>query len=239
MLVSQVQTAFGTYWTAHGYNALRGEDAPRIFARVNTYMIMIVVWTSVGIIAFSPPVLGLMSRPQFFPALQYVPWITLAYVLRAEADYFRFSLYLDGRTGTDACLTWTAAIICLAGYAFLIPIYKLWGAVVATLLAFVVLTAGAWWMSRRKRAYPIERRRLLHLSIPAVVISAAILSMSPGRGWPQWSAAVAAAAGYPVILYVTGFLRPGEKAVLFETVRNLWYRVRPPQATAKEGSVLE
>jgi hypothetical protein len=193
----------------------------------------------VGIIAFSPPVLGLMSRPQIFPALHYVPWITLAYVLRAEADYFRFSLYLDGRTAPDAGLTWTAALVCLAGYAFLIPIYKLWGAVAATLLAFVVLTAGAWWMSRRMRAYPIERRRLLHLSIPAAVISSAILLMSPGRGWPQWSAAVAAGAGYPVILYVTGFLRPGEKAVLFETVRNLWCRVRPLEATAKKSPVVD
>ena len=47
-----------------------------------------------------------MITPQFLPCLQYVPWIVAAYVLRAEADYFRMSLYVDGKTMTDAILNW-------------------------------------------------------------------------------------------------------------------------------------
>ena len=89
--MSQVQLAFGNYWTAHAYSILGGEDGAKHYARINTYMLLFMVWPGLAIILFSRPLMTLMITPQFLPCLQYVPWIVAAYVLRAEADYFRMS----------------------------------------------------------------------------------------------------------------------------------------------------
>jgi O-antigen/teichoic acid export membrane protein len=232
MLVSQVQVAFSTYWTAHGYDVLRSEQGARVFAKLNTYMLAVIIWAGVAVIAFSPPVLRFMAAPQYLPALRYVPWIVLAYVLRAEADYFRFLLYVDGRTSADAALITVSAVICVAGYALLIPIYKLGGAVAATFLAFVVLTAGARLVARQKRPYPIERHRLVHLSLPAAGILAALVWLDIGPGWGQWALACAAVAAYPFLLTITGFFQAGERAALLALLQRIGRRalLLPPIA---------
>lgn len=234
MLVSQVQMGFGTHWTAHGYAMLQREDGPRVFAKVNTYMMTVILWAGVTIIAFSPPVLGLMAAPAYLPALRYVPWIVFAYLLRAEADYFRFTLYLDKRTTADAVLIWVAAGVCTAGYALLIPRYKIWGAVAATLVAFVVLTAGARLAAYRSRPYRLERRRLLHLSLPAMGIVAAVMLLQPHRVWAQLGLAVAASASYPALLAVTGFFRPEERAAILAAIQRIGRRARPAAGVLRD-----
>lgn len=219
MLVSQVAAAFGTYWTAQGYAILARPEGPSLFARVNTYMLAVVLWAGVIIVAFSPPVIGLIAAPAYFPALQYVPWIVLAYVLRSEADYFRFTFYLDGRTAADALLIWAAAGLCLAGYAILIPRYRLWGAVATTVAAFAFITVGARLATRRSRPYPLPWKRLLHLSLAAAAVATAVSLFQPHSRWGQFAAAAAASAAYPALLLLTGFFLPEERAAIAGAVR--------------------
>src|SRR5215831_7983293 len=94
-----------------------------------------------------------MLAPRFLPCVQYVPWIVVAYIIRAEADYFRISLYLDAKTVTDAVLNWEAGLFCIAAYALLIPRYELWGAVAATVVTFAFLMFLARYKSYRLRPY--------------------------------------------------------------------------------------
>jgi len=214
MLVSQIQLAFGTYWGAQGYQILRSPEGPQVFARVNTYLMAAVVWGGLAIVSFTPPVVALMAAPPYAAAVQYVPWIVLAYVLRVEADYFRFTLYLDAATGTDAALVWIGAAVCTLGYAFLIPSFKLWGAVASTLAAFVVLTAAARWVSVRRRPFPLEHSRLIHLALTAAPLAALSLWIQPAKSWQSWATAVMITLAFPLLLLISGFVGPDEKAAL-------------------------
>lgn len=231
MLVSQVGAAFGTYWTAQGYSILEGPEAPGRFTRINTYMMAVIVWSGVAIIAFSPPVIGLIAAPAYYPAMAFVPWIVVAYVLRAEADYLRFTFYLDGRTKADAALIWAAAGLCLVGYAALIPPYRLWGAVGATVATFVFLTVGARLATRASRPYPIPWRELLHLSVAGTVVAAAVMLFQPSTRWIQFVFGCAATAGFPALLWLTGFATPVERTAILASIREAVRMVRPEPAS--------
>jgi len=236
MLMSQVQLAFGNYWTAHAYSILGGEDGAKHYARINTYMLFFMVWPGLAIILFSRPLMTLMITPQFLPCLQYVPWIVAAYVLRAEADYFRMSLYVDGKTMTDAILNWQVGGVCLVGYAVLIPLYKLWGAVAATLGTFILLTVLARMKSYRLRPYALERRRIAHLVGIATFMTLAVLWMPHLPTWQAWSIAFLLTVAYPFVLAATGFWRPGEMAAIKEAGGRIRQWIARSPALEKQGT---
>lgn len=218
MLVSQVHLAFGTYWTAQGYNTLRSSEAPEIFTRLNTYLMAVVVWAGLAITVFTPPVLAIVAAPPYAPAAKFVPWLVLAYVVRVEADYFRFTLYLDGSTGKDAAIVWVAAGLCLAGYWVLIPSYQLWGAVASTLLAFLSLMILAYGVAIRRLGYRLQWRRLAHLAITAVLLGGTNHWFDAGGAWQSWAIAGLVTLCYPAILAGTGFLTADEGKQLFSVL---------------------
>ena len=90
---------------------------------------------------------------------------------------------VDGETMTDAILNWQVGGVCLVGYAVLIPLYKLWGAVAATLGTFILLTVLARMNAYRLRPYALERRRIAHLVGIATFLTLAVLWMPHLATW--------------------------------------------------------
>jgi O-antigen/teichoic acid export membrane protein len=214
MLISYMQASFGTYWTANMYTALKAPGARSVFERMNTYQMLAVTYAGVGVVAFSSPFLHLAARPQFAACLPYVALITAAYVVRAQGDYLRLSLWLDKRVGADALLNWSGALFCVAAYALLIPRWTLWGAAAATFLTFCFVLAIAFGIVRRARGFGLEYARLLILAGWAIVLSAVAV-------WAQNAPVVITlplAAGitvvYPLLLRCSGFWTAAERSAL-------------------------
>jgi O-antigen/teichoic acid export membrane protein len=211
MLVSYVQASFGTYWTANMYTALRTPEARSIFGRMNTYQMLAATYAGLCVIAFSSPFLHLAARPQFTLCLPYVALITAAYVIRAQGDYLRLSLWLDKRVTADAVLNWTVALFCTAAYAALIPRWKLWGAATATLLTFCLALAIAFRIAQRARGFGLEYKRLFILTGWAILLSGIAVSAQNAPPAITLPLAVAAAGSYPILLSCSGFWTPAER----------------------------
>ncbi len=214
MLVSYVQASFGAYWTANMFTALKTPEARTVFGRMNTYQMLAVTYAGLGVIAFSSPFLHLAARPQFTACLPYVALITVAYVVRAQGDYLRLSLWLDKRVAADALLNWTGALFCAAAYAMLIPRWKLWGAAAATLLTFCVVLAIAFRIAQRARAFKLEYKRLFTLVGWAMLLSGVAVSAQNAPLAITLPLAVAAAVSYPILLSCSGFWTPAERLAL-------------------------
>jgi O-antigen/teichoic acid export membrane protein len=114
-------------------------------------------------------VLHILTTPPFFAARRLVPILLLAYCLRAVGDYFRSVLYIENQPGRDAQINWLGAGLCLIGYAVLIPGLKVWGAAIATVLAFAVVAVVAFIWARRLRSFVLEWHRLAAISSAAGV----------------------------------------------------------------------
>jgi O-antigen/teichoic acid export membrane protein len=230
MLVTNLQTPFDVYWRAQMFQIVKRPDGEQIYVRVCTYLALVLMAFTVFLLAFSVPLLRVLAGAQFRPAAPLVPWIALAYVIRTIGSHFRSALLLQGVTRRDAAVVWAGAVVCLGGYALLIPRYGIWGAVWATLAAFTFTFAVSLWQAQQVRRFPFEYRRLglvLACAIPAAVASRLY---EPQGLIAQVLIGCAIFASFPALLYLLGFLEDDERQMLSGRIASWWARFRGQQS---------
>jgi O-antigen/teichoic acid export membrane protein len=228
MLVSYVQVAFNTYWSAQMFQVVRGPGGDRVYVRICTYYSVTLIFVSLGVSLFSRPVLGLLVTPAFRGAAVFVPAIAVAYVVRSIGDHFRSVFFLENRTGKNAQVTIGGAIVCAGAYAVLIPWLKVWGAILATTIAFVFMGGLIFWEAQRVRRYEFEIRRLVQAAFCAGVCGLIGWTISVPQLWQQFLVAAACVCLFPASLFVTRFFDEAELGLLRRTIEALERRVSAP-----------
>jgi O-antigen/teichoic acid export membrane protein len=210
MLLSFVYSSFQSYWSAQVFQIMRRDDAETVFARLFTYVMLGLSFCSLGLVVGSHPVLTALAAPAFRGAVDLVPVIVAAYFLRAIGDFLRCLFMEAGRPGYYATCSWIGSIACLAGYLILIPKYGIWGAAVATALAFLATaTITAVWTYRLKR-YRVEGARIAKIVLalaaglaPYILFRSSLLAVQVGT-------AALSVAAFLLALWVLRFPTPGE-----------------------------
>jgi O-antigen/teichoic acid export membrane protein len=215
MLVSYIHMPFQMHWRAYVFEVAKSRDGDRMYARTATYMALVLTFSLVGITAFIHPILRVMAGPEFRSAYQYVPWIALAYVVRALGDYVRSLFLVAGKTGKEVQVTWIASLTCVAGYAVLIPPFKLWGAIASTTLSFVVMLVVAYVRAQHARPFTLERARLFKILVAASPVFALFLLVRPASTLWQAVEGVVMVALFVLVLGLTRCFTPEEiRAIL-------------------------
>ncbi len=214
MMVSLVQTGFNMYWSSQVYEQVKGDNGNRVLVRVFTHFAAAMTFLSFATWAGSGPAILMWVGPDYHSAVKYVPWIVLAYWIRAAADFFRSVLYLRKDTDSDALVNVVAACVCLAAYMILIPIHQVWGAVEATLAGFTVLLATAYWRARKVFPFTLEWARLGKLGVAAAILSAIHLNQPFFSQPARLAFAATLCLAFPALLYALRFLDPEETAAL-------------------------
>jgi len=120
---------------------------------------------------------------RYWKAMDIVPFILLGYVFYGFSVNFSLGLYIREKTSTMAVITLVAFGINVAANCLLIPVYAAWGAAAATFLAFFVMAALMFGVSRRVFTVPYPWGRLiglLTLALALFVLSAFVVRLS----WP-------------------------------------------------------
>ena len=223
MLVTYVHAAFNGYWTAQSYELLKGEQGPRIFSRTFTYLMTAMTLATVAIWAFSPWLIGVFTTEAFHTAAAFVPVILLAYLARSASDYLRTVFYTTKRTGWDAVISVLYTVVCLAGYAYLIPRYQAWGAAWATLITSCVMLVLSYAAGHRLVRFTLEGRRLSLLALITALFLAALQMVPAGAGMPvRLLAGICAVLMWTAVLWLSPFLTGDEKSAatrLFSSLR--------------------
>jgi len=215
MLIAFLSSTFNSYWTSQIFGIMKRPDGDEVFARVFTYLNVVMLFAVVCVSVFARPTLRMLATPPFLAAAALAPLIAGAYYVRAMGDFFRNILYVQGRPGLDAVFNWIGATFCLGSYFVLIPRWGAWGAATATFLSFLFLLVliAAWTF--RIRPYRLEIARLSKgLLAAAIPLSISYLVR------PEWLASqiglgLVLALLFPALLVVLRFPTPGE-----------WRRVR-------------
>ncbi len=214
MLVSYCLMPFEIYWSAQKFRLVRGAEGEKLFVRVFTYEVLALGFVVVALTLFADPVIHFMAAPAFAPAAQYVPWIALAYWIRTIGSYFRNVFMLEAKTRLDAIIVWLSAAACLAGYTLLIPRYHLWGAVIATGGAFVIMAIASFIIAERVRPYHYEYLRFGQIALAMAAPVVLYRFVRPEAVWLQIVWAAVLLLVFPAILWMTGFLASDEKKLL-------------------------
>jgi O-antigen/teichoic acid export membrane protein len=175
MLIGHLQAIFCTYWMSQMFLVMKQPDADRIFGRVTTYYALVLSTGAMFLCVFAYPLLRVLAAPSYIVAARYIPLVAIAYLIKAMGDHVRSLVFVEKRPVIDMRITYTGSAVCLAGYIWLIPRYKLYGALAATLIAFVVMAVHSFWEVRRLRPVVLEWKRL-RIIAGGLVLSIAIAS---------------------------------------------------------------
>ena len=149
-LVAQIGfTPFHGIWDPQRFAIARRPDRDQIFARVFVYLNILLLSVALGVALLGGDVIRLMADEEFHAAAAYVPVLAAAYVFQAWGSFLNLGIYLKERTGYFALANWAAAIVALAGYVWLIPIWYAWGAAVTTLFSLMTRAMLAHLFSQR------------------------------------------------------------------------------------------
>jgi O-antigen/teichoic acid export membrane protein len=167
----------------------------------------------VGLSVFIQPLLKIMAGPAFFGAAALVPWLAAAYLIRALGAHLQSIFIVAGRPGLEARVNTIGSLACLAAYALLIPRFKLWGAVAATLIGFTVILVLSFWEAQRVRSFRFEYGRLARTAVFALVTVGLFYGIRPSGLWTQTALGALFSGAFAAALWA-GCLDADERAGL-------------------------
>ncbi len=228
VLLNIIAMALNNAWQPFFYqNAAEGGNDTLIGAFI-TYQVALMTLLALAVALLAPEVIRIMATPAYWAASAIVPWIAAGYVARYLYFFPVNSLLFKKRTGWIAALTMLAAGLNIGLNLLLVPRFGILAAAVNTLLAFVVLFALVYVAGQR--AFPVryEWSRLLWLFALALALFAVGWWLVPsGNLLLSIALKLALLASLPALLWVTGFLTPGERVRVTQLTRRALRRNKP------------
>jgi len=218
---------FNQTWLPRRYEIHRQPDHARTFGRIFTYYVGGLGFAALAISVLARDLVRIMSEQSYWGAAAVVPVVALANGIFALHYHLNFGLMLAKKSKTIAAINMSNAVLVLGLNWFLIPRLGMMGAAWATLAGFVFKISVTWYFSRQHYRPEFEGRRLAHLLVTGGLIYGVSRLVYLDAVWPNAAINCGLLTIYPLSLWFTGFLHPGEK----DAARRLARRVlRRPAA---------
>jgi O-antigen/teichoic acid export membrane protein len=221
---------------------MKEPDAKRIYGRVSTYVLCVLVLLVAGLCAVAPDLIRLATTARFHAAAPVTPWIALGVLFQGVYLVGSIGLVITKRTSRYPLATGIAAVTSVAANALLIPAYGVIGAAVANTISYATLAGVTVGLSYRLYPIPYEWDRLLRIVIAASGAYVAARMVLPLRSAALPGLLVrgtTAVLTYAVLLWISGFFLAGE----LDAIRDIQRRamrvktVRAPVAEPEESEM--
>jgi O-antigen/teichoic acid export membrane protein len=204
--------AFTMGWAPLRYRILGREDAQELYARLARYYVLAGSLILVALSVFARDLVALVAPPDFAPAAEVIPMISLAFLMGGLSVLMMTGMSVVKQTNSLAWIAALAAGVSVGINVLLIPVWGMHAAAATAVLANAILVAGAWVYSQRVYPVPYEWRRIgLITAVAAVVVAGAWLVSPPGAvasiGW-----AAVCWLLFVLLLVKTGAIAPAELA---------------------------
>jgi len=134
-------------------------------------------------------------------AVTVMPWIAFAGVLNGFINYYiQRAFMLSGKTKSFVWVMVPPFVLNIGLNLWLIPIYGLLGAVIATIAAYSLGAIIGFIVARRYYPLPLPVKAILQISFACVVMAAAVLIVPWSQDWPDF-VRLLAKAGFGAIIY--------------------------------------
>jgi O-antigen/teichoic acid export membrane protein len=211
--------AFGLAWPPLAYSVHDDDEARRLYSAVTTWYVAVIGLVVLALALLARWIVDLLAAPKFADAHEALGWVALGWGL------YGLALLLVTVAGR-ARITTRSAPAAFGGLAanvvallVLVPPLGIAGAGIALCVAYVVTLAVLHLLTRGLFHVPFEWGRLVQAT--AVLGGAAVLGelLLPTEGAVGLVSRALLVAAVPVVLWVTGFLRPEERRALRRAMR--------------------
>jgi O-antigen/teichoic acid export membrane protein len=166
---------FSLAWGAAHWEIARGDDAPRTFARVLTWFLVLASAMALLLSALGTDILRLLVGPEFEQSRFVIPFSAFAYVLYGAYAIVSSGLAIVGRSSLVAATMGVAAASAVGLNLVLIPVIGIFGAATSTLASYLLLTVLSGGVSQRHYPVPWRLGRVSAILGVAGALSAAAL----------------------------------------------------------------
>jgi O-antigen/teichoic acid export membrane protein len=212
LIVHIIVYAFQRVWASAMFKIAKEKEPRRIFAQNFTYLILVLSSVTLLLSIFSREIVLLMSTREYLDSYRVVPFLSLSFLFYGVYFYLSYGMNIKKMTRYQPMIIGVSAGLNLLLNIVLIPRYGMLGAAVANTSAFVLMGVLAGMVSNRFYPVSVEVGRLTHIGIVfALVLPAGLyISFDSVLLAVISKSILLVLAG--VILFVTGFFTPGERA---------------------------
>lgn len=165
------------------FEIAKQENAPQIFAATFLYHILVLTALSTVLALFARELLVIMTVPAYYPAANLMPVIAGSMIVLGMKYHFQFGLLYAKQTKRMMYANVASAVAHITLNFILIPWLGLWGALLASVIAYSLNTYLSLVMAREFYAIPYDFRRVTLL----MLASAAIVCAGVIPSWPLWT----------------------------------------------------
>lgn len=175
---------FSSAWPPYYYrNNQQGEGQSICNSVLRGYMLVAGVCV-IALSVISPFVLRFITTEPFYQAYTVVPWVSMAYMLKGPYIIFLMGVLMKNKTSWQLYLELTAAAVNLLGNFLLIPIVGREAAALTTLISYLIMALGAYWMVMRINPIPNLSTRFF---FECLVLTLAFTTAATISAWLGWS----------------------------------------------------
>ncbi len=178
VLMMLVVSMFDYAWRPFFLTHAKDHNAKELFARVFTYFSVLLFFVFLTVSLFIEDLVRVkvggayFFNPAYWEGVSIVPWVLLAYVFTGASTVFVVGVYLEKKTEYLPLVTGAAAFVNVAANVLLIPRFGILGAAYATLVAYVVMAGGMYFVSQRFFRIEYEWGKIARLVAAALVVGA-------------------------------------------------------------------
>jgi O-antigen/teichoic acid export membrane protein len=164
-----ITTPFQRVWGTHSFEIEKQPNAKLVYARVFTYLALLLAFASLAIGIFIKDVIGVIAPPAYAAAASIVPLVLLGYAFLGLNNAAAIGIMIRNKTKYIAFIQIPVVALNAILNLLLIPYYNIRGAALATMISFGVMLFITLTVSQKLYPIAYEYRRL------AMVIGATIV----------------------------------------------------------------
>jgi len=204
-----ISAPFNQIWMPRRFELCKQEGAERIFGRC------------LAVSMLTREVLELISDPSYWSASGIVPIVALATTIFTFHYHFNIGILIEKKTKYLAYINSSNAVIVIALNFLLIPTFGIYGAAVATLIAFMYKATLTYWLGSRYYSIHFEFDRITHLLLVAVALFAISFVIQFDLIIARITLKTMLLICYPIILFYTSFFTNSEKEKIESEISKL------------------
>jgi O-antigen/teichoic acid export membrane protein len=212
--VNVLVRGFQLAWPPLAYSIEDDDEARVIYARVVTWFTAGCAFAVTGVWLLARWIVRALAAPEYFGSFKAIGLIATGVTLYALYMVLVVILGRTGRTGFNFPATAAAMAVNVALNLALVPSLGIVGAGLALIASYVVVLGLMYAFTQRLFPVPYEWGRLVRI----VLISAGLIGLGeaflPTSGFAGLAERAALWGAFPLLLWGSGFLRPGERAAL-------------------------
>jgi len=186
LILSVINNGLNQAWVPFVFANYRKEDFVRLFGISAQRTLLLVLFFAAGIVLFSKELLSLMGKIEYQSAAYVLPLLVLAYLFQMLYYIFVAILIFNKQTKLLPIISITSGVVAIVLNNLLIPLLGMYGAALAGVFSFLLMSGLAYYFSRRSIRATVWSRRLSGFSLLTIFILATVfLFINPLHFWER------------------------------------------------------